>query len=193
MNIPLVKNKNLTTGILLVFGFLINTSGLLVAQNIIGLGTRYDDSFKEWVIRTDDDDIEGELRMRWAFRNDWTQWDFRIGDVIGTVEQKWKDDPNLWEIRCGDYTVNARTTWPNVFNRWKLNDGKNQFNWGTKYANQHDEWMTDSGQNDLFKVNAYWTDDPRDWVVTDNLPEDVSNAMKLAMIFIAIHFSTPKI
>lgn len=127
------------------------TSGVLEAQSIIGLGTRYDNSFKEWVIKTDNDDVEGELRMRWAFRNDWTQWDIRIGDVVATVEQKWKDDPNLWEIRCGDYTVNARTTWPNVFNRWKLNDGKHQFNWGTKYANQHDEWQTDSSGDNLLK------------------------------------------
>ncbi|MBK9984186.1 MAG: hypothetical protein IPP15_17755 [Saprospiraceae bacterium] len=192
MNKPVGTYQNLKTGYLVVFVFMLYTSGVLEAQSIIGLGTRYDNSFKEWVIKTDNDDVEGELRMRWAFRNDWTQWDIRIGDVVATVEQKWKDDPNLWEIRCGDYTVNARTTWPNVFNRWKLNDGKHQFNWGTKYANQHDEWQTDSSGDNLFKVNTYWTSDPRDWVVTDNLPEDVSMAMKLAMIFIAIHFSTPK-
>ncbi len=193
MNHPAGTSQLFKTGFLVVFVFLFFTSGLLKAQSIIGLGTRYDNSFKEWVIKTDNDDLEGELRMRWAFRNDWTQWDIRIGDVVATVEQKWKDDPNLWEIRCGDYTVNARTTWPNVFNRWKLNDGKHQFNWGTKYANQHDEWQIDSSADHLFKVNTYWTSDPRDWVVTDNLPEDVSMAMKLGMIFIAIHFSTPKI
>ncbi|HZV68323.1 MAG TPA: hypothetical protein VFG10_02235 [Saprospiraceae bacterium] len=181
------------TGILVVFGLLLSMPGYLGAQHVIGLGTRYNDSFKEWVIKTEDEDVEGEMRMRWAFRNDWTQWDIRIGDVIATVEQKWKDDPNLWEVRCGDYTVNARTTWPDVFNHWKLNDGKHQFNWGTKYANQLDEWIVEKGSDDLFKVNAYWTGDPRDWVVTDNLPEDVSMAMRVAMIFLAIHFSTPKI
>ena len=181
------------TGILVALGFLLNMPGHLIAQHVIGLGTRYNDTFKEWVIKTEDEDVEGEMRMRWAFRNDWTQWDIRIGDVIATVEQKWKDDPNLWEIRCGDYTVNARTTWPDVFNHWKLNDGKHQYNWGTKYANQRDEWLLGTGSDDLFKVSMYWTDDPRDWVVTDNLPEDVSMAMRLSMIFLAIHFSTPKL
>ncbi|MEO6133442.1 MAG: hypothetical protein ABIQ02_16500 [Saprospiraceae bacterium] len=169
------------------------TFGHLSAQRILGLGTRYNNSFTEWTITTEDEDVVGELRMRWAFRNDWTLWDIRIGDIIATAEQKWKDDPNLWEIRCGDYTVNARTTWPGVFNRWKLNDGKDQFNWGTKYANQRDEWFIDIAGNSSFKVNTFWEGDPRDWAVSDQLPEDVSEAMRLAMIFIAIHFSTPKI
>ena len=181
------------TGFFAVLGLLLSLPCSLTAQHIIGLGTRYNDTFNEWVIKTDDEDIEGEMRMRWVFRNDWTQWDIRIGDVVATVEQKWKDDPNLWEIRCGDYTLNARTTWPDVFNHWKLNDGKHQYNWGTKYANQRDEWFAGTGNDDDFKVSMYWTDDPRDWVVTDNLPEDVSTAMKLGMIFLAIHFSTPKL
>ncbi len=163
------------------------------AQTIIGLSTRYNDSFKEWTITTDDEELVGELRMRWAMKNDWTEWDLRVGDVVATIEQKWKDDPNLWEIRCGDFTVNARTTWPGVFNHWKLNDGKNQFNWGTKYENMRDEWLIDTQDESPFKVHTYWTSDPRDWVVDDNLPKDVSEAMKLAMIFLAIHFSTPKV
>ncbi|MEP6645701.1 MAG: hypothetical protein ABJC12_01310 [Saprospiraceae bacterium] len=174
-----------------VFCFLLVTN--LPAQQVIGIGTRYNNTFKEWTITTDDEDVVGELRMRWEFREDWTKWDFRIGDIAATAEQKWEDDPNLWEIRCGDYTVNARTTWPGVFNQWKLNDGKNQFNFGTKYANLRDEWDTEDRSNNSFKVKMYWDGDPRDWSVIDDLPEDVSMAMKLAMIFIAIHYSSPKI
>ena len=166
---------------------------LLCSQAIIGLGTRYNDSYREWTIVTDDEEIVGEMHMRWAFRNDWTEWDLRIGDITATLQQKWKEDPNLWEIQCGDVIVNARTTWPGVFNRWKLNDGKHQFNWGTKYDNMRDEWLIDVRSEDLFKVHTYWTSDTRDWVVEDNLPEDVSMAMKLAMIFLAIHFSTPQL
>lgn len=184
--------KTFLKSISFIIILLMITSGHVSGQMIIGLGTRFNDSFKDWVIKTDDEDIDGEVRMRWAFRDDWTEWDIRIGDIVATVEQKWKDDPNLWEIRCGEYTVNARTTWPGVFNRWKLNDGKNQFNWGTKFANQRDEWRVDTGREDLLNVHTYWPGDPRDWVVEDNLPGDVSTAMKLAMIFIAIHFSTPR-
>ena len=181
------------TGIKWVITCLAIFPGILYAQTIIGLGTRYNDSYREWTITTDDEDLVGELRMRWTMRDDWTEWDVRIGDINATIEQKWKDDPNLWEIRCGDVIVNVRSTWPGVFNRWKLNDGKNQFSFGTKYDNIRDEWLIESGGEPLFKVHTYWSGDPRDWVVDDTLPKDVSMAMKLAMIFLAIHFSTPRV
>ncbi|MDQ3016124.1 MAG: hypothetical protein M3R25_05320, partial [Bacteroidota bacterium] len=103
------------------------------AQSIIGIGTAYNNSFREWTITTDDEDVEGNLEMRWAFRDDWTEWDLRVGEIVATIEQKWEDDPNLWEIRCNGVVVNAKTTWPNEFNRWKLSDGTNQFSWGTKF------------------------------------------------------------
>ena len=165
----------------------------LSAQTMIGIGTRYNDSFREWTITTDDEDIEGEMRMRWTFRNDWTQWDVRIGDSVATVEQKWKDDPNLWEIRCNGVTVNARTAWPGEFTRWKLTDGHHQFNWLTPYANVRDEWSVEDARNFPFQVYAYWEGDPREWVIVDELPGDVSMAMKIAMTFLALHFSTPRI
>lgn len=166
---------------------------LLDAQKIIGIGTRYDDSFRDWVITTEDEELNGALGIRWAFRNDWTEWDVRIGDVFASIEQKWKDDPSLWEIRCEGVTVNARTTWPGEYYRWKLNDGRHQFNWRSAYANKRDEWSTDNPEDHFLQVYTYWDGDPREWVVIDALPEDVSMAMKLAMIFLALHFSTPRI
>lgn len=163
------------------------------AQNIIGIGTRYDDSFREWVITTDDEDERGEMRLRWAFRDDWSEWDVRIGDISATIEQKWRDDPNLWEIRCEGVVVNAKTTWSGEFNRWKLTDGSHQVNWGTKYFNMRDEWSSDSRSDESFKVYTYWEGDPREWVVDDRLDQEVSTAMKIAMVFLAVHFSTPRI
>ena len=163
------------------------------AQTIIGVGTRYFDSFREWVITTDDEETRGELRMRWSFRDDWTQWDMYLGDLTASIEQKWEDDPNLWEIRCDGITVTARTTWPGEFYRWKLNDGFHQFNWMSNYANTRDEWSIDQPKAAVFQLYTYWEGDPREWVVIDELPEDVSQAMRVAMIFLAIHFSTPRI
>lgn len=163
------------------------------AQTITSVGTRYVDSFREWEIRTDDDEVEGEMRMRWIFKDDWTEWDVSIGEVSATIEQKWRDDPNLWEIRCDGVVVNAKTTWPGEFNRWKLNDGQHQFNWGTKYYNQRDEWYTDTRNPEFFQVYTYWEGDPREWEIVDELPDDVSKAMKIAMIFLAVHFSSPRI
>ena len=163
------------------------------AQEIIGIGTRYNDSFRQWVITTADDELKGELLMRWDFRDDWSEWDLQIGELTASIEQKWKDDPNLWEIRCEGVVVNAKTVWPGEFNRCKLTDGQHQFNWGTEFFNLRDHWQSNNGGRESMDVYTYWEGDPREWVVEDNLPDDVSMAMKIAMVFLALHYSTPRI
>jgi len=162
-----------------------------VAQKITGISTTYSDSFREWIIPTEDPDITGELRMRWTFQNDWTEWDLRVGELAATIVQKWKEDPSLWEVRCDGIIVTAKTTWRGDFHQWKLSDGKNRFNWGSRYGNNLEEWTTDNPDDSFFQLYTYREGDPRDWVVIDQLPEDVSTAMKIAMIFLAIHFSAP--
>jgi hypothetical protein len=163
------------------------------SQKIIGAETRYNNSFREWILLTDDEEIEGELRMRWTFSDNWSEWDMRVGDVVASIEQKWKDDPNLWVIRCDGITVNAKTAWTGEFNRWKLSDGKHQINWQSKYANVKDEWEVDSHEDYFFQANTNWEGDPRAWRFADEMPEDVSAAMKMAMVFLTLHFSSPRI
>ena len=161
------------------------------AQKMLGISTTYSDSFREWIIPTEDEDVTGELRMRWAFQNDWTEWDLTVGDIDATIIRKWKEDPSLWEIRCEGSIVTAKTAWRGEFNHWKLSDGKHQINWGSVYNNQLDEWTTDNPDDYFFEVYTYREGDPRDWVINDHLPEDISDAMKIAMIFLTIHFSSP--
>jgi hypothetical protein len=163
------------------------------AQKMTGISTTYSDSFREWVIPTEDEDITGELRMRWAFQNDWTAWDLWVGDINATIVQKWKEDPNLWEIRCDGIIVTAKTAWRGEYYRWKLSDGKHQINWSSKYNNVLDEWTTDKLDDLFFEVYTYRDGDPRDWVINDQLPQDVSTALKVAMIFLTIHFTAPRI
>jgi hypothetical protein len=162
------------------------------AQKIIGAETRYNNSFREWTLYTEDEELRGELRMRWTFQDDWTAWDWSVGDVDATIEQKWPEDPNLWIIRCQGVMVNAKTAWPGEFRRWKLNDGKNQINWESKYENRKDEWEMDVSGDSPFLVHTYWEGDIREWEVVDELSADISEAMKVAMIFLSLHFSTPK-
>jgi hypothetical protein len=125
-------------------------------------------------------------------QNDWTVWDMSYGDVNATIEQKWDEDPGFWVIRCNGKTVNAKTTWKGDYTRWKLNDGEMQLNWRAKYSNQKDEWELDT-RDPKFYMFTQWRGDPREWVVVDELPEETSEAMKIAMIFLALHFSTPRI
>ena len=178
-----------TTGLIVAICFFFLP--ILTAQKIIGLEAKYVNTFREWIITTEDETIHGELWMRWPYQNDWTEWDLRMGDVMASFKQKWKEDPNLWEIQCNGVTVNARTAWNGEFYRWKLTDGKHQFTWRSEYANDLDEWIIDD--NGSFEVHTFWGGDPRAWVIKDELPEDVSLAMRLAMIFLAVHFSSPRI
>lgn len=178
-------------GYILTVGFLLAWSAAY-AQKITNIEALYNNSFREWII-FQDDDLRGELRLKWIHSNDWTAWEFRLGDTIATIEQKWNEDPNLWSIRCNGITVTAKTAWAGEFERWKLNDGNHQFNWQSRYSNQRDEWELDTQKNQSFKMQTAWEGDPRDWVVEDNLPADVSAAMKIAMIFLTLHFSSPKV
>lgn len=162
------------------------------AQNVTAVVARFGDSFREWVVYTSDPDVRGELRMRWSMQDDWTVWDMQYGDVNATIEQKMDEDPGFWIIRCNGKTVNAKVTWRGEFTRWKLNDGETQLNWRAKYANQRDEWELDT-KDPQFYMFSQWRGDPREWVIVDELPDDTSDAMRVAMIFLAIHFSTPRI
>jgi hypothetical protein len=177
--------------VLLFISFI--TMSSLMAQTPIGIGTRYSNSFREWIITTDDEDVEGELRMRWTFQDDWTSWDFELGDAHGTIDQKWEGEPDLWEIKCNGVIVNARTAWKGEFYRWKLSDGTHQFNWQPKFRTSPDEWETEDNKEGFLQMYTYYDGDAREWVIKDELPKDVSVAMRMALIFLALHFSTPRI
>ena len=166
---------------------------VLPAQDVVGAYTRYSDSFREWIIRTYDEQRYGTLEMRWKINNDWSVWDFRMGDTIAEIRLKWKDDPNLWEIRCLDEIVTARTLWNNGFFEWRLDDGTDRLVWQSRYGNVWDEWIVRDTDRGEFSVYTYWQRDPREWVVYDNLDEDVSYAMRISMIFLALFHSTPRI
>jgi len=163
------------------------------SQDIIGIGTKWNDSFREWEVHTPDEYRTGTLELRWTIREDWEQWDFRLGDTTAQIRQKWKDDPNLWEIKCRGVVVTARTTWNNDFRQWRLSDDKHQLTWLSRYGNSREEWILREDDHGTFDLHTYWEGDPREWVVDDALDEDVSYAMRIALIFIALFNSVPKI
>ena len=162
-------------------------------QDIIGIHTRWSDSFRDWIIRTDQESREGTLEQRWKLTDNWSAWELRLGDTIAEIRLKWPDDPNLWEIRCMGVVVTARTLWRDNFLEWRLDDGEDRFVWRSRYGNISNEWILRDEQRGEFSVFTYWENDPREWVVFDNLEEDVSYSMRIAMVFLAVFHSTPKI
>lgn len=185
------------------------------AQTLSSVSTRWSDSFVEWEIyavmpqdstETDEgeeeeadseaptEELYGEFKLRWlAIRDDWTEWDFELGEQRGTIRQKWKDDPTQWELRTysGD-VVTMRTMWTNDLTEWRVTDNSTTLNLKSKWKNQFDEWLVDDPTRGIFYMYTYSERDPRDWAIEDSLSSDVSEPMKLALIFLTVFCASPK-
>lgn len=174
---------------LILFTFIIQWAS---AQYLTGIATEWSDSFAEWNLFTDDDNLEGELEMRWKMQNDLTDWQYRLGDQTGRIKLKWRDNPNEWEIRGDNEIITARTLWNNKFREWRIKSKDTQFTLRCKYGNTIDEWEIRNSSKGSFEIYTNWEGDPRDWIIEDNLDESVSLATKMAMVFIATFHSIPR-
>jgi hypothetical protein len=185
------------------------------SQTLSSVSTRWSDSFVEWEVyavmpqdstETDEDEdgeedsetpteeLYGEFKLRWlAIRDDWTEWDFELGEQRGTIRQKWKDDPTQWELRTysGD-VVTMRTMWTNDLTEWRVTDNSMTLNLKSKWKNQFDEWLVDDPTRGIFYMYTYSERDPRDWAIEDSLSSDVSEPMKLALVFLTVFCASPK-
>ncbi len=164
----------------------------LYSQHITGLGTRWSDSFAEWVIYTDIEGEEGELRQKWQMQDDWTDWQYQLGNAAGNIRLKWKDNPNEWEARGGHNIATARTVWNNNFREWRITDGSYSFTLVCRYGNVWDEWNLRAASGGDFQMYTQWQGDPRDWGVVDELPAGVSLPARLLMAFIVVFHSSPR-
>ena len=162
------------------------------AQIVTGLATYWSDSFREWIIYTDDENEEGELRLRWADSGNWKEWDFRLGEISGQIRQKWPNDPNAWELWADNETVAARTVFPNDFREWRITDGQHTITLFCRYGNTFDEWSVRSSNAGNFEMYTQWQGDPRDWVIVDELGPTVSLPTRMMMAFIVAFHSSPK-
>ncbi len=158
------------------------------AQELTGIATKWSDSFTEWVIFTDDEELEGELRLRWLSNNDWSEWEYRVGDASGSIRLKWKPNQNEWEVRGDNEIVTMRTVWNNDFREWRISADKT-LTLKCRHGNLFDEWELDSSD---FRIATVWEGDPRDWLIEDRLGDEVSLPVKMAVVFIAVFNSTPK-
>ena len=125
--------------------------------------------------------------MKWRLRNDYTDWTYRIGEKSGTIKQKWENNPNLWELRSSNTIVNISTIWTNDFTSFKLSDGIHTIRIERKYAGQDPiEWEISNGRFGNFTWYNEFEYDLRDWIIIDELNEEVNFELKIASIFITI-------
>ena len=186
-------------------------STCLQAQTLSGISTRWSDSFVEWDLfvfappdttQTSEDidstevkeDMFGELKLRWLnMRDDWTEWDYTMGDETGTIKMKWKGDPSHWELRSfGGSVITMRTAWKNDFTQWRVTDNSISLTLKSRWTGQFDEWLVQDKTRGSFYLYTLVQNDPRDWAIEDDLDTSVSNTMKMALIFLSIFHASPK-
>lgn len=182
--------------VLLLWG--ISSTGF--AQTISTVSSRWSDSFVEWDIFTaaeneeEEETAYGELKLRWLnFKNDFSEWTFELAGQRGTIRQKWKNDPTQWELRTyeGDI-ITMKAPWSNDFTEWRVTDNNLSLTLKSRWSNQLDEWLVDDNNRGQFYLYTLYTGDPRDWAVEDNLTEEISEPMKMALLFLVLYHTTPK-
>ncbi len=166
----------------------------LPAQVLTGVATRWNDSFSEWIIYAyaGEEELEGELRLRWAMTDDWTEWQYRLGESIGTIKLKWREDLNEWEARGDNHIASARTVWRGNFREWRITDGKHTLTLASRFGNIWDEWTVRNSSAGHFEMYTSFEGDPRDWVIIDELDETVPLTTKLLMMHVVLFQSSPK-
>lgn len=191
-------------GVLLPCCFLVNVKAQTPTMTTIS--SRWQDSFVEWEIFSvlqqpdleEGEELEetayGELKLRWLnVRDDWSEWDYELGGQRGTIRQKWKDDPQQWELRSYAGTVvTMRTSWSGDFKEWRVSDNSLTLNLKSKWTNQLDEWQVEDSNYGKLYLYTLRSRDPRDWAIDDKLGPEISEEMKLAMIFLVIFNTMPK-
>ena len=161
------------------------------AQYLTGIGTKWSDEFTEWTLYTEDEEVEGDLIMRWQFQNDPSEWDYRLQDKTGSIRLIWKKDPNRWEIRGEGKVITARTLWKNDFREWRITDNSKTLTLRSRYGNSFNEWLVKEKKHGSFEMYTSWENDPRDWNIVDDLDESISFPMKMALVFITVFHSSP--
>ena len=163
------------------------------AQRIKSIATLWSDSFREWVIYTDDEDITGFLRLQWATGDDWSSWTYQVGEHYGVIQQKWSNDPSQWELRGDNEIITARTIWRDDFTAWNCDDGTTRIKWKSVYKNILEDWVADSPSGNInCELYVAWEGDPREWMFENNSEEELSFAYQMMLIFITIYHATPK-
>jgi hypothetical protein len=162
------------------------------AQILTEASAKFNDSFVEWDILTDDENTEGTLTMTWQRPDDWTQWSYRVGEKTGAIKTKWLKDPSLWELRGENKIISMQQVWSNDPRLWRITDNAVSLDLKSRYGMNFQEWMVDEGKRGKISIFMDYPNDPRDWVIEDDLDESITFPMKMAILFLVIYNSVPK-
>jgi len=172
---------------------------LSAQQWLTGIETTWTDSFVEWQLYTEIDESSeditptGELELRWKNQDNWTEWDFDIDGFRGQILQASRNQPNQWEVRSDQGLITIRTRWVNDLTEWKITNNNISLVFKSRWRNTFNEWVLTDKKYGHFSIKAAWDGDPRQWDIYDELDEQITLSMKMAMVFVATFYSAPKI
>ena len=155
--------------------------------------SEYDDVLFEWEVlyETLQEDDSGEIDATWAHNNDFSQWDYSIGDHDGTIWRKWPDREDHWEVRSNGNTTTIKTKWLNDVSEWFINyNDEIKVTWRSKNFNDGNTWSLYKSKYGEFEFYTEFIDDPRDWIIYDATSADLPFDVKMACCFIAMYVTT---
>ena len=74
----------------------------------------------------------------------------------------------------------------------KLADSRPKVVLDAMFPKAFGQWVVDDRSRGQFRLYTVHRNDPRDWSIEDGLTEEVSQTMKMALIFLAIYHASPK-
>lgn len=163
--------------------------GHVLSQTIVGYASFYDDAFNRWEILTDDPELTGSIELTYGFNQDFSDWQFSLGNASGWIRLRNKRDPNVWEVVGNGDLIQVRTVYPNEFNHWQISDGRITVD-VKNVRFQPDVWEVTKTRTPLLSLYTYYEGDLRDWVIESST--DLSVAMQIACTFIPIIQVIPK-
>ncbi len=160
---------------------------------MLSWNSEWDDALHEFkiVYETPTEEDYGELLATWAHLEDWTQWEYSIGDYSGSIWQKWPRRDDEWELRSeGNITT--------ITNRWRNDNSEVVINynneikliWKSKSFNDGNVWVLEKNDFGEFEFFTEFVDDPRDWLIYDDTALDLPLDVKVACCFIALYRTT---
>jgi len=163
-------------------------SPILLSGQILGMETSWTDQFDQWTIYAIDEEgeeIEGDLRQRWAINEDWSEWDYRIGEDFGAIKVKFKGDVNKWELRGGNEIIDIQTIYRNDLAQWRIRSGSVTLRLELNRRDLPFDWRVDDEDYGFYEVYTEWEGDPNAWKIVDEMSEDISIHMKMALVFLS--------
>lgn len=162
---------------------------------ITGISSYYDDSASEWTIygvdANEEEEIEGELRIKWILRNDFSEWTLDYDNLLYTVRQKFNNDNSQWSIRSEQGEVaDIKTKWHRDYSEWVVSYNREKYTWQTVYKNDGSQWYYETDKDNYIEMFTANGSDTRDWIVNDYI--ELDDIVKLSFLFITMYNTTPK-